>query len=100
MDYVAEGDVLIEQLDCQVNGSLRRADRSLVRPALKGMKMMKTRAEFACRVRELREELYGIDGLEALARTLGVPAQTWLNYERGVTMPADLLLEFLVLTER
>lgn len=59
---------------------------------------MNTKNGFVYRMREIRQELYGEDGLEALARTLGVPAQTWLNYERGVTMPAALLLKFLVLT--
>ena len=52
----------------------------------------------AVRVRELREDLYGEDGLENLAAALGVPAQTWRNYESGVTMPAEVLLEFLTLT--
>ena len=62
--------------------------------------MPKTTRKFgiAVRVRELREDLYGEDGLENLAAALGVPAQTWRNYESGVTMPAEVLLEFLTLT--
>ena len=32
------------------------------------------------------------------ATALGLPEATWLNYERGVTMPAVILLEFLELT--
>ena len=52
----------------------------------------------AARVRQIRQDLYGEDGLENLAGAMGVPAQTWRNYERGVTMPAEILLEFMVLT--
>lgn len=50
------------------------------------------------RLREIREELYGERGVAALAAALDLPAATWLNFERGVMMPADVMLEFLVLT--
>jgi hypothetical protein len=46
-------------------------------------------------VREIREDLYGENGITVLAEPLNVPAATWLNYERAVTMPADIMLEFL-----
>ena len=59
---------------------------------------MKRRIEIAVRMREIRQDLYGEHGLENLAVALGVPAQTWRNYEQGVTMPAEMLLEFMVLT--
>jgi len=52
----------------------------------------------AKRVREVRTELYGEDRIENLARALRVPTQTWLNYERGITMPAVVLLKFLEIT--
>jgi transcriptional regulator with XRE-family HTH domain len=65
---------------------------------LKGMQNMKRRIGIAVRVRQIRLDLYGEDGLENVARALGVPAQTWRNYERGVTMPAEMLLEFMALT--
>ena len=60
---------------------------------------MNRKAKLAERLREIRQYLYGEDGVENLAQALGVPAQTWRNYERGITMPAELLLEFLQLTD-
>lgn len=62
------------------------------------MMNMNRKFGLAYRVREIRQDLYGEDGLETLARALGVPAETWRNYERGVTMPADMVLEFIVVT--
>ena len=59
---------------------------------------MKAKDEFVGRIREIRRDLYGDDGIKALAGALGIPPDTWGNYERGVTMPAKILLEFLVLT--
>jgi hypothetical protein len=56
------------------------------------------RTELACRIRERRKDLYGQHGLPALAEALNLPARTWLNYEQGVTMPADALLRFLEVT--
>jgi hypothetical protein len=50
------------------------------------------------RLREVREDLYGAGGATALATALEVPEATWLNYERGVTMPADVMLAFIELT--
>ncbi len=57
------------------------------------------RADLAGRLREIRKVLYGEDGAPLMARALDLPAQTWLNYEQGVIMPADILLRFLDLTE-
>ena len=59
---------------------------------------MNRRASLACRVHEIREFLYGENGVDALARALRVPSATWLNYERGVTMPAEVLLDFIEVT--
>ena len=59
---------------------------------------MKRKALLAHRVREIRLKLFGEDGLSALARALDIPAGTWLNYELGVTMPAEVLLAFLEIT--
>ncbi|MGO9464825.1 MAG: hypothetical protein ACLQIB_06270 [Isosphaeraceae bacterium] len=52
----------------------------------------------ARRVREIRLEHFGEDGLEELAQALKIPAQMWLDYERGVGMPAAVLLAFLDVT--
>lgn len=55
------------------------------------------RRGLARRLREVREELYP-EGNEALAEILGLPAQTWANYESGCTLPATILLEFIEVT--
>lgn len=50
------------------------------------------------RLRQVRLHLYGEQGSEQVAGQLGIPARTWVNYERGVTMPAEVMLAFLELT--
>jgi hypothetical protein len=50
------------------------------------------------RLRLVRIEKYGLSGTAEIARELGIPEQTWCNYERGVTVPGELLLRFIVLT--
>jgi hypothetical protein len=52
----------------------------------------------ARRVRKVRQELYGRNGKAALAHALGIPEQTWSNYESGVALPAAVLLELIELT--
>ena len=49
-------------------------------------------------LRLIRLELYGEHGGPVLAGKLQIPSRTWANYERGVTIPGETLLEFLVLT--
>ena len=66
-------------------------------PNSRGATCMGRNIPLAARLHEVREELYGRDAA-ALAAALGLPEATWLNYERGVTMPAVILLEFLELT--
>ena len=52
----------------------------------------------ASRIRRVRRDLYGDDGLPAMADALGLPARTWENYKDGVTIPGESLLAFLALT--
>jgi predicted ester cyclase len=59
---------------------------------------IRRRVEVSERLREVREELFGPTGGPELARRLGVPARTWSNYETGVTVPAEILLDFLAET--
>ena len=59
---------------------------------------MNPKTLLAHRVREIRQDLYGDNGPDVLAGVLNLPVQTWLNYERGVTMPAEVLLVFLEVT--
>jgi hypothetical protein len=52
----------------------------------------------ARRLKVIRIQLFGEHGLPELAKQLGVPPETWANYEQGVTMPAEVLLAFIELT--
>jgi len=63
----------------------RRADRASER-------------HFPDRIAEVRRELFGDEGIPAIADALHLPHRTWTNYEQGVVMPATVLLLFLDLT--
>jgi hypothetical protein len=52
----------------------------------------------ANRVHEVRVDKFGIDGTATLSQALGIPAQTWENFENGVTIPAWILLQFIEIT--
>ena len=43
-------------------------------------------------------EMFGEDGAVEVARRLMIPAGTWHNYERGVTVPAEVILRFIDVT--
>lgn len=53
------------------------------------------KAQISGRLREVRQELFGEHGGPELARRLELPARTWYNYESGVTVPAEVLLNFI-----
>jgi hypothetical protein len=50
------------------------------------------------RVRAIRIERFGEDGISDLAGLLQVPEKTWRNYEAGVTIPAITILRFIAMT--
>jgi hypothetical protein len=52
-------------------------------------------ANLAHRVREVREDLYGEYGAQFLADALELPLRTWANYERGVMIPAQIILRLI-----
>lgn len=52
----------------------------------------------AHRVRAIRGELFGEHGVPLLAESLNLPSRTWLNYEAGCTIPAEILLHFIAIT--
>ena len=56
------------------------------------------REALARRLEAVRVELFGDDGVAELARRLGLPPRTWANYEQGATVPAEVMLAFLVVT--
>ena len=53
----------------------------------------------ARRVREVREELYGVHGGPILAESLKIPFRAWHGYEQGGTIPAHTILRFIELTD-
>jgi hypothetical protein len=53
----------------------------------------------ARRVREVREDLYGLHGGPLLAEKMSIPFRTWYNYESGCTIPAQTILRFIEVTE-
>ena len=53
----------------------------------------------AYRVNQIRQELFGENGGPLLAEELGVPYRTWMNYEEGCTIPAQVILRFIEVTE-
>jgi hypothetical protein len=55
------------------------------------------RAALPDRIRAVREERFGED-VESLADQMDLPVRTWLNYEGGVTIPAEILLGFIEVT--
>jgi Bacteriophage CI repressor helix-turn-helix domain len=57
------------------------------------------KSALAGRLRAIRMEIYGEQGGPELARQLGVPLRTWANYESGVTIPGEVLLRFLEVTD-
>jgi SOS-response transcriptional repressor LexA len=56
---------------------------------------MNVKAQISGRLRDVRQELFGEHGGPELARRLGLPARTWYNYESGVTVPGEVLLNFI-----
>jgi hypothetical protein len=54
--------------------------------------------ELAFRVREIRLEIFGDDGVATLAQAMNIPARTWKHFENGVAMPAGILLQFIEIT--
>jgi hypothetical protein len=53
----------------------------------------------ASRVREIRLDVFGEDGIDRVAQALNIPARTWENYESGVLIPSRMLLQFIELTD-
>jgi hypothetical protein len=57
------------------------------------------KSDLARRVREIREDLFGLHGGPMLAESMQIPFRTWHNYETGSTIPALTLLRFIELTD-
>jgi hypothetical protein len=61
-------------------------------------KWLSIKLELADRVRTIRVQMYGENGGPLLAETIGVPFRTWINYENGCTIPAQVILRFIEVT--
>lgn len=59
---------------------------------------VRAKYSLAERLSSLRAELFGDRGGPELARQLGLPVRTWYNYESGVTVPAEVILKIIELT--
>jgi hypothetical protein len=59
----------------------------------------RSKAAIAGRLRLIRSEIFGEHGGPELADQLGIPSRTWCNYESGVTIPGEVLLRFLAITD-
>jgi hypothetical protein len=56
-------------------------------------------SDLGCRLRLIREEVFGPEGLSELAARLGIPAPAWQSYEEmGELAPAQILLRFIEVT--
>jgi hypothetical protein len=60
--------------------------------------MQKENEQLSLRIRQIRLESFGDDGVSALSRALEVPAKTWEHYENGVTIPGRAILQFIEIT--
>src|SRR4051812_10589105 len=56
------------------------------------------RAMLARRIRIIREELFGEDGVDRLSGLLDIHPRTLRNYEAGITIPALTILKFIGVT--
>src|SRR3954463_3592606 len=57
--------------------------------------LVNVKAQVSGRLREVRTEIFGEHGGPEMARRLNLPARAWYNYETGVTVPAEVLLNFI-----
>lgn len=49
--------------------------------------MTRPSVPLSTRIRTIRKETHGEDGIPQLAAALGIPARTWENFEAGVKSP-------------
>jgi hypothetical protein len=55
-------------------------------------------AGLARRLREIREELFGEEGVPLLAKALHLPHSNWRSYQAGAKIPAAVFLRFIDLS--
>jgi hypothetical protein len=60
--------------------------------------LVQSKLALAARLVALRSEIYGERGGPEMARRLNIPVRTWYNYEKGITIPAEIILRVIKLT--
>jgi hypothetical protein len=50
------------------------------------------------RIREIRIETFGENGVAIVSQAMNIPARTWEHFENGVMIPQWILLQFIELT--
>jgi hypothetical protein len=78
--------------------STHREQEARVRPFAVTFTYGEANLGLSHRVREIREERFGVHGVPLLAEAMGIPVRTWANYESGVVIPALVILRFIELT--
>ncbi len=63
------------------------------------MTRVSDRRAFLERLRQVRRDSYGPEGVPRLAESLGIPARAWEDYEAGAPIPGTILRRFVRLTE-
>lgn len=61
--------------------------------------LLRIKSDLALRIRDVREDLFGEHGGPMLAESLRLPYRTWVNYEGGCTIPAQVILRFIEVTD-
>ncbi len=56
------------------------------------------KVNLAGRIKTVRIDLFGVHGGPLLAQRLKVPFRTWLEYEEGLTIPAQTILRLIEIT--
>jgi hypothetical protein len=62
------------------------------------MPMQGNNGLLASRVREIRVEQFGAEGVASLSQAMNIPSRTWEHFENGVMIPAWIILRFIELT--
>jgi len=54
--------------------------------------------ELGTRLRQVASELHGEQGTKIVAGIMSIPVRTLENFERGIALPAEILLSFIAAT--
>jgi transcriptional regulator with XRE-family HTH domain len=56
-----------------------------------------SKSEMRDRLRAVRMQRHGAAGIPKMAQELGLSPASWTNYERGVAIPSEVIVRFLVI---